>query len=149
MSDVTNKNFRIPGVNQDTNFIKQRSYCLNGAEVPEILATGTHDVIALPKGEALIGLRVIALENTASDGSATLQFKVAIGEAAENINTSAVGIASLSAGDVYDWPVNGVKGYDDTSGAVIQLAVGSAALTAVKLLVIVETLPVVEFTKLG
>ena len=149
MSDVTNKNFRIPGVNQDTNFTKQRSYFLNGAEVPEILATGTHNVIALPKGEAVTGVRVIALENTTSGGSATLQFKVDFGGTAENINTSAVGIANLSAGDVHDWPVNGVKGYDETSGAVIQLAVGSAALTAVKLLVIVETLPVAEFTQLG
>lgn len=149
MADVTNKNFRIPGVNQDTNFIKQRSYCLNGAEVPEILATGTHDVIALPKGEALIGLRVIALENTASGGSATLQFKVAIGEAAENINASAIGIGNLAAGDVHALPVNAVKGYDEDVGAVIQLSVGSAALTAVKLLIVVETLPVAEFTKLG
>ena len=149
MSDVTNKNVRVPGVNQDTSFIKQRSYCLNGAEAPEILATGTHNVIALPKGEAVTRVRVIALENTTSGGSATLQFKVAFGETAENINTSAVGISNLAAGDVYDLPVNGVKGYDEAVGAVIQLAVGSAALTAVKLLVVVETLPVAEFTKLG
>ena len=147
--DVTNKNLRIPGVNQDTNFIKQRSYCLNGIEVPEILAVGTHNVIALPRGEAITKIRIVALDATTSGGSATLQFKVAFGEVAENVGTSAVAIANLAAGDVYDFAVNGIKGYEAESGAVIQLSVGAAALTGMKLLVIVETIPVVDFTKQG
>jgi hypothetical protein len=149
MADITNKNIRVPGVNQDTNFIKQRSYCLNGSETPEVMSSGTHSIIAIPKGEAVTKLRVVALANTASGGSATLQFKVAVGGTVENINSSAVAIVNFAAGDVHDFPVNSIKSYDEANGAVIQLVVGSASLTSVKLLLVVETLPVAEFTKLG
>lgn len=149
MADITNKNLRIPGVNQDTAYIKQRSYLLDGAIDAAVLATGTHSIIALPKGEAVTKLRLVAIDAAASGGSATVQFKVAYGQTAEAINSTAVAVANLGAGDVYEFPVNGVKGYDAATGAVLQMTVGTAALTAAKFLLIVETLPVNEFMTMG
>ena len=150
MADITNKNFKIPGVNQDTNYIKQQSYMLDGGVASEILETGSHEVIALNKGEAITKLRVIAVKGGAtSAGSATVQFKALFDETAEAINKTAIPVADLAEGDVHEFPVNGIKGYDAEKAAVIQFVVGGANLTGLKLLLIVETLPVEEFLKLG
>lgn len=149
MADITNKNCRVPGVNQDTNFMKQRSYCFDGGVVPEIMSIGTHNIIAVPVGECVAKIRVIALENSTSGGSATLQFKLSFGETSEVINSSTIAVGALAAGDVHELVVNGIKAYDAEKTPVIQLVVGSSAFTAMKLLVIVETLPVTEFMTMG
>lgn len=149
MADLTNTDFRINGVNQDTSFIKQRSYLLDGTVNSGLLSTGTHSVIVLPKGEAVVKLRVVSLESATSSGAATLQFKIGFDNVAEAVNSNAIALAALAAGDVYDFPVNAIKGYDDSKPPVVQLTVGTAAFTKLKLMVVVDTLPVTEFTTLG
>lgn len=149
MSDVTNKNLRVNGVNQDTVFFKQNSFLIDGGIVPEVLGVGTHNVIALPKGEAVTNLRLVSLDNAASDGSATVQFKVSFDDTGESVNSTAISVANLASGDVHDLTVNNIKGYKESAGAVLQLVIGGAALTKAKFLLIVETLPVVEFMTMG
>lgn len=134
MADITNKNIDVPGVNSNTNFLKQYAFELDFNTMSEIAATGTHDLKKLPAGEALVGFKVVVIEKAASGGAATAQFKVN-GTA---INSTAVALAGLAAGFVHNLNVSGVAAYGENT---IQLTVGTAALTGGKLLCIAETIP--------
>ena len=149
MADVTNTDFRANGVNQDTNFKKQHAFIIDCAEHAALLATGTHNIITLGKGDAVTKLRLFVLESAASGGSATVQFKLAFDNAAETINGTAVGVADLKAGDIIDMPVSKIKAFDAEKEGVLQFVVGTAALTAFKFMLIADTVPVNEFTTNG
>ena len=147
-ADITTKDTIVKGVNSENNYVRSEAHILDGTENSGILAADTHDLFVIPKGNALVGLKVIALASTTSGGSATVQFKAKIGASAEAIHT-AIGKADLAAGDVVNIPVEKIKGYDGSDATVIQLTVGTAALTALKLLVIAEYIPVKEFMTAG
>jgi hypothetical protein len=68
MADITNKNIQIPGVNSDTNYVQERAYMLNMNTNADIAAVGTHKIVALPEGEALVGLKVIVVEGVTGLG---------------------------------------------------------------------------------
>ena len=142
MADITNKNIAVPGVNSATNFVRERAFMLNMDTTAEIAATGTHDLVKLPAGEALIGLKVIVIAPVTSGGAATAQFKVN-GNA---INSSALALAGLGEGMVQTFGVAGVKAYGENT---LQLTVGTAAYTGGKLLVIAETIPAEMFVTNG
>ncbi len=147
-ADITTKDTLVKGVNSMNNYIRSEAHILDGVENPGILAADTHSLFVIPKGNALVGLKIVALADTTSAGSATVQFKASINSVAEAIHT-AIGKADLAAGDVVVADVAKIKGYDASYDTVIQMTVGTAALTAVKLLVIAEYLPVVEFMTAG
>jgi hypothetical protein len=147
-ADITTKDTLVKGVNSMNNYIRSEAHILDGVENPGILDADTHSLFVIPKGNALVGLKIVALADTTSSGSATLQFKAKIGSTAEAIHT-AIAKADLAAGDVVVADVAKIKGYDAENDTVIQLTVGTAALTAVKLLVIAEFLPIVEFMTAG
>ena len=46
-------------------------------------------------------------------------------------------------------PVEKIKGYDPDYDTIIQMTVGTAALTAVKLFVVAEYIPVYDFMTAG
>ena len=148
-ADITGKDTLVKGVNSPNNYIRSEAHLLDGNEFPGILAADTHDLFRIPKGNALVRLTVVALENTASGGSATLQFKAKINGASEAVNGTAIAKADIAKGDVVVLPVAKIKGYDRENDTIIQLTVGTAALTALKLLVIADYLPVAEFMELG
>jgi hypothetical protein len=149
MADITNINLRVPGVNSATNYLRQRAYTVDFATLSGIAAVGTHDIIKLPKGEALQALRVVAIESAASGGAATLQFKIAFNGTAANVNSTAVAVAGLAKGMVQNMPVTGIKAVDSEYEGVLQMVVGSAAYTGGKFLLIVETLPAEAFVTNG
>lgn len=142
MADITNINIRIPGVNAATNFVQEYAFGIDFVTLSGIAATGTHSIFKLPKGEALVGLRVIAVESATSGGAATLQFKVSVNGTAANINSSTVALAGLAKGMVQRFNASGIKTFDSDVESVIQMTVGTAAYTGGKLLVIAETIPV-------
>jgi hypothetical protein len=142
MADITNKNISIPGVNSATNFALERAYMLDFGVNADIADVGTHDLVKLPDGEALTGLKVIVIEPAASGGAATAQFKVN-GSA---VNSTAIALAGMGEGMVQCFSVSGVKAYGENT---LQLTVGSAAYTGGKLLVIAETIPAKMFVTAG
>lgn len=147
MADITGNETTVKGVNS-VNYVRYFAHRINGAEHSGILATGTHDLFKIPAGNLLTGIKAVALANTTSSGSATIQFKLKIGDAAEAIG-SAVGKADIQAGDSINAAVTGIKAYSGDDDLVVELVVGTAALTAVDLLVIAETVPVKEFITAG
>jgi hypothetical protein len=142
MADITNKNIQIPGVNSDTNYVQERAYMLNMNTNADIAAVGTHNIVALPEGEALVGLKVIVVDGVTSGGSATVQFKV--NDTA--INSTAFTLAGLATGYVHSLNVAGLKGYGANT---LQLTIGVAAITGGKIMVIAETIPVNMFITNG
>lgn len=149
MADFTNVDFRVNGVNQDTNYKKQYAFCIDTAEYSGMQATGTHDIAVIPAGEAVVGLSVFVLTAAASSGAATVQFKLDFNGTAEAVNSTAVAIANLAAGDIADLPVNGIKAFDTAKECTLQFTVGTAALTAFKFMLVIETVPVKEFITEG
>jgi hypothetical protein len=149
MADVTNLNFRVPGVNTATNYLKQESFVLDFVTASGIAEVGTHSWIKLKKGDALQTLRVIALDGATSSGSATLQFKLAFDGTAANINSTAFALAGLAKGITQNVVVNGIKTFDSEYEGVIQVTVGTAAFTGGKFLVIAETIPAEAFVTNG
>jgi hypothetical protein len=147
--DITNINLNVPGVNSATNYLRQKAYCIDFATQSGIAATGTHDIIKLPKGEALQAVRVIALESAASTGSATLQFKLSFNGTAGNVNASAIALAGLAKGVSQNMNVSGIKTFDAEYEGILQMTVSAAAYTAGKFLLILETIPAEAFVTNG
>lgn len=147
-TDITAKETIVKGVNSPNNYIRSEARLIDGAENAGLLTVETHSLFVIPKGNMLTGLKVVALAAVTSDGSATLQFKANIGDAAEAVHT-AIAVANLAKGDVHVLPVAAIKGYDADNDTTIQLTVGVAALTALKVLVVAEYIPVVEFMTAG
>lgn len=148
MADVTNKETRVPGVNQDTNFVKQEAHIVDAAGLG-VTAVGTHDLFKLPAGVMLTGLRIASLANAAGSSGATIQLKAAVNGSSVNL-TSATALSALGSGAVINAPVSDANGYDVVgSGAIIQMTVGTAALTDFKALVIVEDIPVKDYLERG
>lgn len=149
MADITNKNIKVPGVNCATNYVQQYAYCVDFATLDGIAGTGTHDIVKLPKGEALLGLRIVALESATSGGSATLQFKLSVGGTATAINSSTIALAGLTAGMIQNLPANNLKSFSGDGEGVLQMVVGTAAYTGGKFLLIAETLPAEAYVTNG
>lgn len=147
-ADITSKDTRVKGVNSPNNYIRSEAHLIDGSENAGILAADTHSLFIIPKGNMLVGLKVLALGTSTSEGSATAQFKAGINSVSEALHT-AIGKADLAAGDVVVIPVEKIKAYDPAYDTVIQLTVGTAAFTALKLLVVAEYIPVVEFMTAG
>lgn len=149
-ADITGNDTRVKGVNSPNNYVQSEAHLLDGEEFAGILAADTHDLFKIGAGNALTGLKVCVLANTTSEGSATVQFKAKVGSgAAEAINGTAIGKADLQAGDVVSIPVEKIKAYDGTDETLIQMTVGTAALTAFKVLVVAEYIPVKQFITAG
>jgi hypothetical protein len=142
MADITNKNIQIPGSNSDTNFVVERAYLLDFGINSEVAAAATHDLVNIPAGEVLVGLKVISVSAVTSGGAATVQFK--IGGSAINSNT--ISLAGLAQGMVHSFAVANINGEGEK---VLQLTVGSAAITGGKLLLVAETIPAKKFVTLG
>ena len=147
-ADITANDTLIKGVNSFRNYLQSEAHLIDGGEYAGILATGTHDLFKIPAGNMLVGLSIVALGDTASSGEATVQFKAKIGSAAENIG-DAIGKADLAAGDVVTLTAVKIKGYNADKDIVIEMTVGVAALTGLKLFVIANYVPVKEFITAG
>ena len=147
MADVTNKETRVPGVNQDTNFVKQEANMVDAAGLG-VTAVGTHDLFKLPAGVMLTGFRAAVLDEAVGSG-ATIQFKAAMNGSSVNL-TSATAVSALGSGATINVPVADANGYDAVgSGAIIQMAVGTSALTSFKALAITEYIPVKDYLERG
>lgn len=147
-ADITAKDTLVKGVNSMNQYTRYKAHLIDGTEHSGILASDTHDLFTIPKGNMLTGLKLVAKADTTSSGSATVQFKAKIGSTAEAIHT-AIGKGDLATGDVFACDVQKIKAYDPDNDIIIQMTVGTAALTALKLFVIVEYIPVDEFLNAG
>lgn len=147
-ADITAKDTLVKGVNSTNNYVRSEAHLIDGSEYSGVLATGTHSLFTIPKGNLLVGLRAVALTATTSSGSATIQFKADINGTAEALHT-AVGKADFAAGDIINLTPTGIKTYDGSYDTTVQVTVATAALTAFKALVIAEYIPVTEFITAG
>lgn len=147
--DITGKDTVLKGVNSPNNYVRSVAHLIDGTEHAGILAMDTHDLFRIPKGNMLKELTVLALGDTTSSGAATIQFKAKTGAAAEAVNSTALAIADLAKGDAVALPVEKIKAYDPENDIIIQMTVGTAALTAIRILIVAEFLPVAEFMTAG
>lgn len=146
MADITAYDTRINGVNQDTDFVREEAHVIDFGLYSEIAEAGTHDLFVLPVGEAVIGIRVIGLESL---DAGTLQFLLKHGdEEAVTVNETALTTAELAEGVVNELAVSGIKAYDGENTCTVQATVGSA-ITEGKILIIIETIPVLDFLTNG
>ena len=148
-ADITAKDTAVKGVNSPSNYTRSAAHLIDGGEFPGILDVDTHDICKLPAGAAVTGITVISLDSAASSGSATAQFKLKVGDSSAEALHTAIGKADLAAGDVAKYSVAKIKGYEADKEPLLQLTVGTAAFTALKLLVIVDYIPATEFITAG
>lgn len=155
MANLLNKNLRVNGVNQDTQFVKQQSFLLDSAEHPEILTENEHHFLAtFSKGEAFIGLKMVVLDvdsTISGDAAAKVEFSLhfegdgstyAIEPAFEAVSKSRIGF-------VYDVLIDGMKGYKEGKHFSLLMKLDKAGVTKLKVMFFVDTIPVDDFLTLG
>ena len=69
--DVYTQIPRLNGINQE-NYICYEVFLVDFKEVSDAQAVGTHTIALLPRGSAVLGLKVVVLDSVTSSGSATL-----------------------------------------------------------------------------
>ena len=149
MADLTKFDLSVNGVNQDTQYIKQRAYHFSDTLTPEMASSGTHDLLALPAGEMLAGLRLVSLKTLAGDGPVSMNFKVSFGgTASAEFFNSPLAIGDFAKGKVHNLPLAEVSGFSQTEAGILQFT-ASQALTAFDFFLIVETIPVLDFLRQG
>jgi len=145
-TDITASVVRLKGTNSQTNYKQMDAYIIDAAENAGLLTVATHELVTIPAGRVLTGIKAILIGAATSDGSATAQFKYKVGsETAEAINGTAYAVAAMTAGKVYNLPLQAVSAYSATETANIELVVAVAAFTALKFALFVETIPLDSF----
>lgn len=147
MADVTNMETKVPGVNQDTNYIRQEAHIIDAAGLG-VTAVGTHELFVVPAGGMLVNFRVAMLGAGSGSANANVKFQATVNGSAVDL-TSGAAMASFGSGACINAPVNGAVRDLVGSGAVIQMVVASAALIDFKALVIAESIPVEDYLTLG
>lgn len=155
MANLLNKNFRLNGINQDTQFVKQRSFLVDSAEHPEILiGNENHFLATFSKGEAFFGLKMVVLDvesSIAGDAAAKVEF--ALHFEGENIThpiePAFEAISKSRIGCVYDVLCDGIQGYKKGKNLSIVMKTDKSGLTKLKVIIFVDTIPVDEFLTLG
>lgn len=140
MADITTtiKEVRTPKVFQDPSEV--RTYQWDPAN-DGTGGTGTHNIIPIPEGYALLSADVVITEAFTSAGSATVKFLTG-----ENDFTGAVPKAALTVGEVFPLlsvldatATAGVGHYVDgtvVTAETLDVTVGTAALTAGKAIIV-------------
>ena len=155
MANLLNKNLRVNGVNQDTQFVKQSCFLIDSSEHPEVLTPNEHHFLcSFAKHEVCIGMKMIVLDVDSSisgDAAATAEFSIHFeGEGGTSAIEPAVEAFSKSRiGYVYDVPLDGVKGYKEGKHFSLLLKIDKTGLKKLKFLVFVDTIPVEDFLTLG
>lgn len=148
--DATAKLSRINGSNSYTNYVKTDSFVIDSDQIAGLLATGTHSLVKLPKGQAVTGVRIVNLDAATSAGLATLQFLVKVGSAdAVAFNSTALALSVLTKGKVFDYSSGGISAYGETDEITIQMTVATAAFTALKFIIFVDYIPIEDFITAG
>ena len=141
MADLTNKDFRLNGINQATKFVREDAYEVDVVELGA--TTGANDLVAIPAGNAVVGFKVIGEASIVGGSDSKVQLGVKAGTTTVNFGTA----AAVKAGDVLNVSVNGAAYSADAQTVV--LTVSGTALTAGKFIVVVESIPVGEFITRG
>lgn len=155
MADYLNKNLRVNGVNQDTQFFKQYCFLIDSGELPGILTPNEHHFLcAFSKHEVLMGLKMIVLDvaNTnTSDAAVSVEFSVHFEGSGSTyaIEPSVEAFSNNRIGFVFDFPVDGVKGYSEGKHFSLLFKTNKTGLTKLKFMLLVETIPVEDFLTLG
>ena len=130
-TDITALVERTPAPYELQSLDKQQAFKIGVLETAfsGIETVGTHSIITIPEGHALVALDIIPTIDVTSDGAATVQFAcggVALGAAA--------GKAKLIEGTVLRYHATNGTGanysYDSDNLVNIEMIVGTAALTA-------------------
>ena len=155
MANLLNKNLRVNGVNQDTQFVKQECFLIDSAEHPEVLlANEHHHLCAFGKGNACIGLKMVILDidsTISGDAAAKAEFSIQFEgeESTYSIEPAVEAFSKSRIGFVYDVLFDGVKGYKKDKNFSLMLKLDKTGLTKLKIMLCVDTIPVDDFLTLG
>ncbi len=156
-ADLTNKNLRLPNINEATQFVKTDVYKVNIAG-DGLTSAGTHILAVIPKGRMVTAMRAAVLTATAGsiDSTKTLTVKAGVkpyGGSFGGVLTlvSSSSSAVVAKGQVFGAAANGVDGYacSDSGDATICLEVANGSLSAGVFLLAVDTAPVDEYLTNG
>ncbi|MGN0878444.1 MAG: hypothetical protein ACI4WT_03175 [Oligosphaeraceae bacterium] len=145
--DVYTQIPRLNGINQE-NYVRHEAFLVDLKEVSDAQAVGTHTIALLPRGSAVLGLKVVSLDAVTSSGSATLAFKVQIGAGTAAAIGGSLALSALAKGCGHALSAAGgvVHGDGDVR---LQVTVGTAAVTGGRLMVVADTIPVSEYLENG
>lgn len=145
--DVYTQIRRLNGINQE-NYVRHESFLVDLKEVSDAQAVGTHTIALLPRGSAVLGLKVVVLDAVTSSGAATLAFKAQVGVGTAAAVGGSLALSALAKGCGHALSAAGgvVQGDGDVK---LQMTVGTAALTGGRLMVIADTIPVSEYLENG
>lgn len=125
MADISASFLKKPADFEFQSPIEWRRYDLNTAVYTTVLTAATHNLIAIPVGQALLGgYGVVYTSFASAGGNATVRFHVG-----SDYFGAAIPQANLAAGDVV--PLGNVMGYTLTQSAVTDSTGGTAATTLV------------------
>jgi hypothetical protein len=116
---------------------------LANADYAGVKTVATHNLAPIPEGFALVKAFVVVEDAITSDGNATLTFSVG-----SDALSGAVAKAGLAAGDVVELSVSDADGtagkatYAKSAADTLDVAVGVAALTAGRFILVMELLDV-------
>lgn len=145
--DVYTQIPRLNGINQE-NYVRHEAFLVDLKEVSDAQAVGTHTIALLPRGSAVLGLKVVVLDAVTSSGAATLAFKAQVGVGTAAAVGGSLALSSLAKGCGHALSVAGgvVQGDGDVK---LQMTVGTAAITGGRLMVVADTIPVSEYLENG
>jgi len=148
-SDVTSLVPRLNGFYQPNTLVKSTVHILDLAVATSAKSADTHDLVKIPAGHAVVGVTIVSLTSFASSGAATMTIKVKAGTETAAAIGSAVSLTNLAVGKVTKLVPAGALSLKATNGvyagSVLQMTVGTAAYTAGKAMIIVDTIPVADF----
>ena len=149
MADITAYDTIVKGVNSPNNYTRSEAHLIDGSEFSGIMASGYHSLFMLPKGAAITDIKIISLETAVSSGSPTLSIAVKFGDVDNVPLFTAIEKSVLAKGGVYHANVDKKYAYDPEVIPLIRLAIGTAAFTTLKFLLIIDYIPVNEFMTAG
>lgn len=110
-----------------------------------IKAVGTHNLVDLLKGKALVGGRIIFLESMTSTGLAAMRIQVNGADV-----TATLELASMAAGEVVDFNLTSGKSvYAVAADMTLDMVVEVAALTAGRFVIQLDVIDIVAATTRG
>ena len=119
---------------------------VNDAGMTGIKAIGTHELITVPKGKALVGGSIIMLDTPTSAGS-TATIKIQID--GEDLTPATV-VTSLAKGEVISFDLDaGVGAYAEAADVTIDVVVAVQVLTAGRFILQLDLVDVLGATTRG
>jgi hypothetical protein len=135
-TNIVNKIKKTPTRFEFQQPVRYETYEINviDADYSGIETVGTHNLVTVSAGQALVGASLMVEDAVTSGGSATVKFNCG------DDLTGAIPVANLAAGDVVNFTFGATTGtvatYAKTADKTLNMTVATAALTAGKFVLV-------------